>query len=149
MSSQKWPGRRSQRIDFVFDEEIKKGVLNENLEEEALQSLREKGHIFHYFRAEKGGDLDSIGIDFLIWLKTGRILALQVKSSERGRQEHLFEYGYLVPHCIVVEPSDSVLDLVEKTLAELGLDIRPLEEVLEEIIREARNGSIEAATGSL
>ena len=138
MPTQKWPGRRSQRIDFVFDEEIEKGFLNENLEEEALQILRETGHIFHYYRAEKRGDLDNIGIDFLVWLETGLIVPLQAKSSETGKQEHLFEYGHLVPHCIVVEPSDSALDLAERTLRELGLDIKSLQEFLIEAILEVQ-----------
>ncbi len=72
----------------------------------------------------------------MVWLETSLIVPLQVKSSEMGKQEHLFEYDYLVPHCIVVEPWDSALDLAERTLRELGLEIGPLEEFLIEAIRE-------------
>ncbi len=136
MAQQKWPRRRSQRIDFPLDEEVEKGYRSEELEEEALKILREAGHIIHYLRAEKESELDRSGIDFLVWLETGLIAPLQVKSSARGRQEHLFEFGYLVPCCVVVEPSDTPVDLADKTLKELGLDIRPLHEFLIEAIQE-------------
>lgn len=139
MANPKWPSRHSRRI-YLFaepEEEVVKGFRNEDLAEEALKILRAAGHIYHFIRSRRWGELDANGIDFLVWPEYNWTVPLQIKSSETGRREHLSEYGETVPSCVVVEPFDTVSDLAGKILKELGLEVKPLEELLVKILWEA------------
>lgn len=146
--------QRSKRTEFDFvpdifadnirvieaDEEFLKGLQNENLVEQALQFLKDVGHIYHYLRSKRKDVFDREGIDFLVWVRLDRIhlFPFQVKSSEWYRQQHLEAHGDTVPYCVVVEHSDTFSSIADKILTELGL-VKPIEDVLVAVIAEAFN----------
>lgn len=125
--------RRSRRIISLVDNEtvhkIRKGQGSEDLAEEALQILVDRGEILGYFRTDWGDKYDILGIDFFVWPEPGWLIPLQVKSSHLGKEEHL-ENNSFVTCCIVVEPFLSPGELAEKTLEELGLSVKFLESIL-------------------
>ncbi|HZZ99360.1 MAG TPA: hypothetical protein VFK07_01475 [Candidatus Paceibacterota bacterium] len=128
--------RRSHRIADFGREAEERGINNEELVKETLEVMRETGHIHHYLRADRHSQLDRAGIDFLIWPDSSYAVPLQVKSSARGRIGHLKHRGDTVPCCIVVDSPESLSDLAEKILRELGLSTTALEEVLQIALQE-------------
>lgn len=130
--------RRSQRIDFLLDEETEKGHRNEDLAEEALRILVETGHVCHFLRAEKESEMDRHGIDFLVWPEPDWTIPLQIKSSRLGREKHLLRYGEWVPCCVVVRAYDTPIELAQKILEELGLSPEFLEKSVQDILEEMR-----------
>lgn len=163
MAKPKGRPMRSHRIYFFLDEEeigreykkkleeeekaLRKGIHNEDLIEEALQTLRLEGEVYHFYRSKRGGELNhNLKVDFLVWVQPGQSPdPLQVKSSEANRQKHLQKYGDRIPYCVVVEPSDTPDSLTGKILRELGLDTKPLEEYLESVLLEMQAGVVATA----
>lgn len=80
-----------------------KGDAAEEAIAEALQALLKEKRIRGYTRAQKGRELDSLGIDFLIFLIEEVVaLPIQVKSSFRNLGKHASKHP-LVPKVLVVE----------------------------------------------
>lgn len=130
--------RRTRRIQTLIKADLEKGERSENRVEEALQNLAACGEIHHYHRADPEGELDTQGIDFLVFPEPDWIIPLQVKSSVRGREEHLTEYGSQIP-CIAVDLYSTPSELSEAILQELGLSVKFLEPVLELVAQERFN----------
>jgi hypothetical protein len=80
----------------------------EELVEQVLRWLQRKERISGYLRNNPSDRLDSEGIDFLIFLRNGLALPLQVKtsSSERDNRDKMREHFRKHPkirHIIMVE----------------------------------------------
>jgi hypothetical protein len=102
------------------DEEIKKGIKNEKHVKRALKFLRANREIFHFHHARALGELDHIGIDFLVCPESlSWMIPLQVKSSETGRVEHREKYGDIP--CVVLDHTMNIPQLSQVILEELGL----------------------------
>jgi len=127
---------RSRRISGFGSESEERGFNNESLVEETLMVMKETGHIHHYIQTDRRDKFDRAGIDFWIWPDKTHAIPLQVKSSAKGRREHLRRYGDTVPYCIVVNSPESLSDLAEKILCEIGLSVKFLEEVLRLALQE-------------
>lgn len=86
--------RNMQRLDDLFKKTGRqRGNLNEGIVKELLIELKKEEAIFGF---EQNWDLDSIGIDFLVCLLDGELVAIQVKSSSRGVEKHHKKYGILI-----------------------------------------------------
>lgn len=97
-----------------------RGTHSEDRVERIMRFLVEMGLIYSFSRSRICDELDNAGIDFQIFLKEGGIIPLQVKSSFRGLNEHIREYGYSVP-CLVVVDSDDDGQLMSKLFRITGL----------------------------
>ncbi len=121
---------KSRRIDDLeIDKRIFKGRGNEDRVEQALNCLRTQGDIEDFFRSQPFDDFDKRGMDFVIWPERGgnRMVALQVKSSITGMEEHVATYGDKIP-CLIVGEFDTQTELCEKILEALGFSPTSLEE---------------------
>lgn len=97
-----------------------KGILAENIVQEAAEVLQKKFLIEKIIRARKGGEIDGLGIDILIFLKGGLTLPIQVKSSAVAMKKHLYKYSH-INNVIVLYGTDELVysqehnpDLFEK-----------------------------------
>ena len=120
-----WHKRKIFDYLVIAQTEIRKGLKNEDRVEEALRILTAMGDIDHFYRCEKDGELDSQGIDFLVYLEPTRIIPLQVKSSEGGRFYHTND-GRYIP-CVVVSRFMVPGEVADEILAELKRPVEPLE----------------------
>ncbi len=121
---------KSRRIDDLdIDERILKGRRNEDRTEQALNHLKDRGDIDDFFRNQPFDDFDKRGMDFVIWPECGGnwMVALQVKSSTKGMEDHIAIYGNKIP-CLIVGKYDTETELCEKVLRALGLSTTWLEE---------------------
>lgn len=66
----------------------------EDITESVLSWLKRHGRVSGYLRNNQGDRLDSEGIDFLIFLKNGLAIPLQVKTSSnrRNNEEKINEH---------------------------------------------------------
>lgn len=134
--------KRGRRIQALIRADFERGLESERRVEEALQLLVVSGTIHNYYHSEQEGELDRQGIDFLVFYEPDRNIPLQVKSSAQGKEYHVEQYGFRIK-CVVAEPSLSPLELAKEILRELDLPVKeldspitPIEETLEEALRE-------------
>lgn len=86
--------RDMERLGKVFEREgRKRGKLNEGIVDEILIELKREESILDF---KQDWNLDRIGIDHLVYLLDGEIIAIQEKSSPRGKQAHYKKYGKYV-----------------------------------------------------
>lgn len=81
-----------ERLNGIFEREgRKRGDLNEGIVDEVLVELKKEEEILKF---EQSWRLDRIyKIDRLIYLPSGDIFAIQVKSSPKGAEKHYQKYG--------------------------------------------------------
>lgn len=83
-----------ERLGEIFEREgRKRGRLNEGLVGEILTELKREQAILDF---KQDRNLDSVGIDHLIFLINGGIGVIQEKSSPKGKQVHYKKYGKYV-----------------------------------------------------
>lgn len=86
--------KNMQNLDRLFNQQgRKRGRLNEGIVGEILAELKGEGAIVGFIQ---DWNLDRVGIDHLIYLLDGEIVAIQEKSSLRGKQAHYEKYGTYV-----------------------------------------------------
>lgn len=73
----------------------KRGHESERLVEEALIELKNEEFIEGYKHARVNGELDTAGIDFLIFLKGGAAIPLQVKGNYKQVSKHKTKYPHI------------------------------------------------------
>lgn len=83
--------RNMNRLGEIFEKTgRKRGKLNEGIVDEILAELKIENQILGFTQE---WNLDRIGIDHLVYLLNGDIVAIQEKSSSRGEQVHYKKYG--------------------------------------------------------
>lgn len=87
----------------LYQKTIEKGDRNEERFAESLALLIERGEIFTFYPTIPFAELDSMGIDFLVYTASSRAIPFQVKSSETGRMNHYTAHGSRI-RCVVVDP---------------------------------------------
>ena len=112
--------RKSRQIASLLNDGEKFGRSNEDRVEVALGLLQEEEEIVDYIRSRPSGELDSRGIDFLIYPEADWMIPLQVKSSVAGAEDHRSKFGPNIP-CIVVFDSQTEDELRKEILKSLGL----------------------------
>jgi hypothetical protein len=117
-------------------EEQAAGEVIESYVAEALKYLVQSGDIAGFHWCAKLGELDMIGIDFLVLAEYNLCLPLQVKSSEKGRLQHIEDYGKYIP-CIVVRRYSTIEEIAEQIMSALALSNRSLEAYLEKVVADA------------
>lgn len=100
-------------LDSRFLKGERKGRFNERRVEQALQKMLESGEITYYSKTEDYGELDVRGIDFSVYPKSHLKIALQVKSSEKGKERHIEKYGESIP-CIIVDDAMTDFQLLQE-----------------------------------
>lgn len=119
-------GRSNQVTDLGFDaDRIVRGMNSEERVRKALEALQDSGEIFKYYKTEKEGELDKVGIDFQVYPEHDWLINLQVKSSVIGKEAHVEEYGESIP-CVVVHDSLDDRQLVEEVRRILSLSIEAI-----------------------
>ena len=103
-----------------------KGDASEEAVEEALKELFQEGKIRGYIRALKGREIDSHGIDLIVFLKEelSLMFPIQVKSSTKGLAKHLNKHP-LIRTVIVVRdlPKDKNHAAYKATIGNLKKEI--------------------------
>lgn len=112
---------------------IDKGSLAEEIVFEAAQQLKTDLPIRDVIRASKGGEIDSLGIDILVFLKGGFILPIQVKSSQMAAEKHLYKHP-LITGIIVMYGVDELISLVRSQRKNATLD----DKLRKRFVREAK-----------
>lgn len=120
--------RKSRQIE---DLNLTRGYDSEDRVERILQDLVKGDHIHHYYRSQREGELDIMGIDFLIYPDKDWCIPLQVKSSFLHRNEHINNHSDIP--CVVVQSKKSDTVLAEIILHELGLSLAGLVSALSEV----------------
>lgn len=120
---------RLRSVTYLKGAELK-GISSEDRVEVALIRLRKHGLIYRYYRSVAFGDLDSLGVDFIVWSTFKNHHLLQVKSSEEGRAYHKIKHGDGIP-CVVADKSLSTVDVARKILQELELSTSIFEKLVE------------------
>ena len=109
---------------------IEKGDKNEQRFIEAVQILIQRGEVFTYYHAKPKGELNNDeAIDALVFTSPSRATLFQVKSSERGKEDHYTTYGARI-RCVVVDPfitpdalADRIKDEIEEVILEELADV--------------------------
>jgi hypothetical protein len=116
--------RRSHRIMSLVDSDTERGATSEDIVEEALKLLCSAREIFHYYRASPNGELDVMGIDFLVYPEANRIIPLQVKSSIIGARRHEEKHDQMP--CIVVDHTLNISELSQVILRAIDICADPV-----------------------
>ncbi|MEK7464295.1 MAG: hypothetical protein AAB617_00770 [Patescibacteria group bacterium] len=74
---------------------MKPDFVPEDVVLRALKILEDKNIIAHFFQAEKNGQIDRDGIDFLIFLENGLCLPLQVKRGKKALASHFRKHPHV------------------------------------------------------
>jgi len=105
--------RRMQRLEKIFTATGRqRGSLNEELIKEIVMELKKEKKVVRF---EQNWNLDKIGIDFLVYLPSREMVAIQVKSSPKGEQAHYKKYGRYIRfrernvRCLVIVVSTKYL----------------------------------------
>ena len=93
---------------------------SEMLVDMALRQMQKESGIIHFIHARRYGQLDSAGIDFIIFFGKGICIPLQVKSRQSCVNRHIKKH----PHI------EAVL------VARAGEDLREVKERLEKLVSE-------------
>lgn len=83
--------KNMERLGEIFDKAgRKRGKLNEGIVDEILAELKRERAILNFIQDR---NLDRVGIDHLVYLFDGEIVAIQEKSSPKGKRVHYKKYG--------------------------------------------------------
>lgn len=77
-------------------------MKSEDIVEQALKELLDEKKITYYLKSKPNFQLDTNGVDFIIFLKGGMALPLQVKRSDIEIPYHFKRYPF-VSACITVK----------------------------------------------
>lgn len=67
---------------------------------QALDLLKSQwGEVVEFHHSKQTGEIDSLAVDFLVFLRSKLVFPLQVKSSHRGVKDHISKH----PHIIAVQ----------------------------------------------
>ena len=107
-----------------------RGKRAEEAVRQALSIMEKEGVIAGYYKNKKCGEVDELGIDFLVYLRNGFILPIQVKAAskdnENRRVKHIKKHPRILFMIFVnlelfkVRP-EKVLDCITK---EIGAFLR-------------------------
>ena len=90
---------------------------SERLVEMALRQMQKEGSIIHFIHARRHEQLDSAGIDFIIFFGRGLCISLQVKSRHSGVGKHEKKYPHI--EAVIVVKIGEELEEVKKRLGKL------------------------------
>jgi len=117
------PREIQRNVNFVLFQEkldaeafaFQKGIDAEDFVEEAILFLKSRGQVQWYHRCRRWGEVDLLGMDFLITFTVPAIVPLQVKNSETRKEEHIARYGDRIP-CVVRHFFDDIEMMAGKIL---------------------------------
>lgn len=90
---------------------------SEQFVDKALKELQEQGRILTYMRANRHKQLDTDGIDFLIFFRNGWSIPLQVKSRTSQIDDHFAKHPQV--RAVLVSRSDGSVQAAKKKLLKL------------------------------
>ncbi len=103
-----------------------RGNRAEEAVKRALGIMQKEGDILGFYQNKKNRELDELGIDFLVYLKGGFILPIQVKASskdnENRRVKHLKKHPKIL--FMVFVDIDFYKKCPEKSLDSIVKEIR-------------------------
>jgi len=82
--------------DVYKKSERERGIINEAKVERALRILKKEwDKVVDFHHSVQSGELDSLHVDFLIFLDSRLAFPLQVKSSFKKARQHIKKYPYI------------------------------------------------------